>query len=133
VSDVVAAVLRQRLERGELWIDVAGDSMRPGLIAPARVRLRAGGTPRLGEVWAFAADDGSIVVHRCLAHLRDGTSGFRGDSAGVDDPSVHGERLIGRVVAGRDGRGPRRVRRRWSPVLRYQARRAVRSVVRRLG
>jgi hypothetical protein len=132
VSEVVASVLRQRLERGELWIDVAGDSMRPCLVAPARVRLRAARRPRAGQVWAFAAPDGSIVVHRCMGRLRGGAYGFRGDSAPYDDPPVTRDRLIGRMIGGRDARGARSPGFGGSRVARYQVRRALRWVRRKV-
>jgi hypothetical protein len=102
-----ARLLRQRLG-GEVWLPVDGHSMRPTIVAPGQVRVVARTRPRIGEVWAFVGDGGRIVGHRCQWHRPEGYV-FHGDARAVADPVVAPERLIGRAVAVRDGRGERRL------------------------
>ncbi|MEM9467881.1 MAG: hypothetical protein AAGA90_21085 [Actinomycetota bacterium] len=114
--DVTARLLRGRLADGPLDLPVSGASMRGVIDSGATVEVRAGGTPRIGEIWAFTADGGDVVVHR-VRHVRsDGIVG-RGAGNRTDDPPVGHDRLIGLVTAARhDGRT-----RRFGRVDRIQA------------
>lgn len=93
-----AGLLRARAAT-DLWINVAGGSMAPRLVPPARVRVAAATRrPRVGEVWAFVADDRTVVVHRSIGHRGD-RAAFVGDANRVRDALVRPEQLIGRAVA----------------------------------
>jgi hypothetical protein len=104
-------MLRESIGDSSLWMDVEGASMGSAIPSGSRVRLTLAPAPRFGEVWAYCAADGSIVVHRCLGRLGEGFR-FRGDAAGADPPVVP-VRLIGRVEA-IESRGAVRVVRPWS-------------------
>lgn len=121
--DTVARVLRRRAGTSELWVEVTGPSMAPTIEGSASVRLVPAPRPRLGEVWAFVADDASVVVHRHLWRYRSGHLGFRGDGVGFDDPPVEERHLVGRVVTVRDSHGERRIRRSPWRILAAQLRR----------
>jgi hypothetical protein len=107
MTDPIVRLLRDRAATSELWLDVSGPSMRPTIDGPASVRVVESSTPRVGEIWAFVARDGSVVVHRCLRNFGNGWFGFRGDGVAFDDDPVRAEQLIGRIAELRDGRGAR--------------------------
>jgi phage repressor protein C with HTH and peptisase S24 domain len=130
LSDIRVQVLRRRLADGPVWLAVDGPSMSPALTPPARVLLDAAARPRPGELWAFGAHDGSLVVHRCLRRRRDGTYEFRGDAELGDDAPVPTERLVGRVVRAESATGPVRLTRGWRHLLASRWR-GLRRVIRR--
>jgi hypothetical protein len=104
-----AAVMRKGAAGRPITIDVTGSSMGTAIPSGARVLVAAGHRPRRGEIWAFVADEGVVVVHR-FRRERDGSLWFQGDgNAGVDRP-VRPEMLVGRVVAVEIGARRRRVR-----------------------
>lgn len=111
MNDQMIRLLRARAATTELWLQVSGASMQPTIDDPASVRVVVSEVPRAGEIWAFVARDGSLVVHRCLRDFGDGRFGFRGDGVGIDDDPVRAEQLIGRVAELRDARGARPARR----------------------
>src|SRR5262249_24504131 len=72
VAVATARLLRRRLVDHELWLPVNGLSMQPPIAPPAQVRVVARARPRLGEVWAFAGPDGTVIVHRYERRSADG-------------------------------------------------------------
>ncbi len=114
-AEAVAAVLRQRVQHQPLWLDVDGQSMGR-TISRGRVFVRAGTRPARGQIWAYCASDGRIVVHRVLGSRRGSAGGtrvwLRGDGNPADDPPVPMAHLIGVVVEVDDDRGRRRLGRR---------------------
>jgi len=98
--DVVVKLLRARLRERDLELPVTGSSMRGVIDSGSIVTVTAANNPRLGEVWAFAADEGQIVVHR-IRHLGLETATPRGIGNPVDDRPVSRSRLIGRVKSAR--------------------------------
>jgi len=64
--------------------------------AGSHVLLDDAPAPRLGEIWAWCADDGTVVVHRSLGRDRHGYR-FQGDGRIDRDPPVAPDRIIGRV------------------------------------
>jgi hypothetical protein len=129
-----ARLLRRRLADHELWLAVDGVSMRPTIAPPAEVRVVARTRPRLGEVWAFAGPDGTVVVHRYERCSGEGFV-FRGDGRAAADPDVTADVLIGRAVAVRDAGGQRRLGRtdQIRGIVRYGWRRAGRALWRGRG
>lgn len=72
--------------------------MSPWLTPPARVRVvTTQRRPRVGEVWAYVAAAGDVVVHRAAGHRR-GLAVFVGDANPGRDELVDRERLVGLVV-----------------------------------
>ncbi len=142
--EVKARMLRESIGGSSPWMDVEGSSMGRAIPSGGRVRLALAAGPRFGEVWAFCAADGSVIVHRCIGR-RAGCYRFRGDASGAD-PLVPPVRLIGRVVAVESGGAVRALRpwSRWTGggrlALRVLARRVVawapervRSALRRIA
>ena len=128
----VAALLRDRARRGELWIPVDGASMSPTLQPGTEVLVRPGARPRPGEVWAAVGVDGALVVHRCVWLRPGGPWTFRGDAEPDDDVPVSEARLVGRVVANRGAAGAARpVRASLTRVLATLPGRVVSGVARR--
>jgi hypothetical protein len=93
-----AAILRRGAAATPMAIDVKGSSMATAIPDGARVLVVAGDRPRRGEVWAFVADDGTVVVHR-FRRQRDGVLWLQGDGNQRVDRPVTPEMLIGRVLA----------------------------------
>jgi hypothetical protein len=62
----------------------------------SHVLLDDASRPRIGEIWAWCADDSTVVVHRSLGRGRDGYR-FQGDGRIDGDPPVPPDRIIGRV------------------------------------
>lgn len=105
-----AAARDRRLLRGvrelarerPLAATVRGGSMAPLLADGDRVELAPARWPLPGDVVAFRAGDGRLVVHRLLGY-RWAAGGFacvtQGDASPDPDPPVARERLLGRVVA----------------------------------
>jgi hypothetical protein len=125
-GEAAARVLRRRVADRDVWLSVTGWSMWPTVRPPARVLVSSSTTPRRGEVWAFVAPSGAIVVHRC--ERRVGTMFlFRGDGFRHDDPLVSRGLLIGRVRRAEDADGTRAFG------LADRARGAARSTLRRLS
>ncbi len=81
--------------------------MRGAIDSDSVVTVTGGEHPRRGEVWAFVADDGRLVVHR-IRHLDADTVTPRGVGNRHDDEPLSRSRLIGRVVVGRGPAGDRR-------------------------
>jgi len=112
----VASLLRARIDREPLWIETSGESMGASIPAGARVLIeRVSRSPRLGEVWAFAEADGTIVAHRFAGTTKTGLV-FAGDGNRHRDGPVSTEHLIGRVRE-LDVDGRRRPIRRWPTVV----------------
>lgn len=100
----IASMLRQRVQREPLWIPVHGASMGRTIAAGSEVLIAARRAPRLGEVWAFCDERGTLVVHRYMGRRHDSLR-MQGD-AQYEDPAVSADALIGRVIAvRREGRG----------------------------
>lgn len=99
-----ASLLRERASTaGGLELRAEGSSMAPTIDDGTSLLVEGRQRPRPGEVWAFVADDGRIVVHR---HWRRGAVGhaFRGDANDHADPPVRPDQLIGRIDLGRRDR-----------------------------
>jgi hypothetical protein len=81
---------------------VRGGSMAPLLADGDRVELAPARWPLPGDVVAFQAGDGRLVVHRLLGY-RWAAGGLacvtQGDASPRPDPPVARARLLGRVVA----------------------------------
>jgi hypothetical protein len=81
---------------------VRGGSMAPLLADGDRVELAPARWPLPGDVVAFQAVDGRLVVHRLLGY-RWSAGGLacvtQGDASPDPDPPVPRDRLLGRVVA----------------------------------
>jgi len=93
-----AGLLRARLRREPLWLDVSGRSMGWSIPGGARVRVEGvAAGPRRGEVWAYCTQDGSLVVHRARRASAHGHV-FQGDTCIRADDPVPTELLVGRVV-----------------------------------
>jgi hypothetical protein len=118
-----ASLLRARLAREPLWIDVSGRSMGRSVPGGGRAHVAAATTPARGEVWAYCRTDGSLVVHRARGATDAGWV-FQGDACVTVDPPVPDERLVGRVVALDPARSPWR----WGPAA-GAAQRAPREAV----
>ena len=123
----------QLASEGPLSAVVRGGSMAPLLADGERVELAPARWPLPGDVVAFRAEDGRLVVHRLLGYRwwRGGLACVtRGDGGRGPDPPVPRARLLGRV------RRPARLRP--SPARRAAAllaffRLALRSLLRPLG
>lgn len=102
--DAVATLLRRRVEHAEIELRVSGASMTGDIASGSTATVVHAARPRVGEIWAFVADDGGVVVHRVRDH--DGRMvTARGTGNRYDDDPVPVSRLVGRVVAARDGDG----------------------------
>jgi hypothetical protein len=64
----------------------------------AEVLVANAARPRVGDIWAYCNDTGTIVVHR-HRRARGRVHMFQGDNSRRPDPPVHDEQLIGRLVA----------------------------------
>ncbi|MEM7141605.1 MAG: S24/S26 family peptidase [Actinomycetota bacterium] len=95
-GDAVAALLRTRVASAPIDLPVAGDSMAGVIAAGSTVTVTAQAAPRRGEIWAFAGDDGTVIVHR-VREIEGTTVVGRGTANTLDDAPVAVERLIGRV------------------------------------
>jgi hypothetical protein len=105
---VTARLLRRWVEReAEARLPVGGTSMAPTIGQPGEVLLVPASRPRRGEVWAFGAASGEVLVHRCRGTGPAGSYRFRGDALITDDTPVPADRLVGRVRRARDARGER--------------------------
>lgn len=100
--ETIASALRRAAGERALWLDVSGASMGRAIVPGSRV-LVAGAptapTPQAGEIWAFCAVNGTLLVHRSRGRTRDGRWRFEGDANGYADAAVPSSHLIGRVVA----------------------------------
>lgn len=81
--------------------------MRGVIDSGSTVQVHAGSAPRVGEIWAFTADDGTIVVHR-VRHVSADTIVCRGTGNRFDDEPVGHQRLVGTVVSVTTSAGTRR-------------------------
>lgn len=101
--------------------------------AGSYVLLDSASHPRVGEIWAFCADDGGVVVHRSLGRGRHGYR-FQGDGRLDPDPPVPPHRIIGRVREVRHSGGQWRVgpRDRFPNAARLLALSAARGAYRRI-
>lgn len=115
--DAVAALLRGRAEHAAIELPVSGDSMAGDIDSGSTATVVHAARPRVGEIWAFVADDGGIVVHRIREHDGRMVTG-RGTGNRYDDDPVPVSRLVGRVVAARDADGHTR---RFGPLDRRRA------------
>jgi hypothetical protein len=95
------AAAREAAASGPLVLTVRGDSMTPAFADGERVEIAR---PRLylpGDVVAFAAPYGRLLVHRLLG-FRPWAGGLaaitRGDACPAPDAPVPHRRLLGRVV-----------------------------------
>ncbi|MEZ5166951.1 MAG: S24 family peptidase [Acidimicrobiales bacterium] len=104
---ITAKLLRDRLDAGAIDLRVAGTSMGTDIPTGSIVSLTPARRPRVGEIWAFVADDTTIVVHRLRSVDRAQVTG-RGTANRVDDQPIPRDRLIGRVRASRPPTGPPR-------------------------
>ncbi len=98
-----ARLLRDRAAAGGLELPAEGTSMRPTIDPGTILAVEASDRPRPGEVWAFVADDGQIVIHRFWRRNAAGLV-FRGDANAHPDPPVRPDQLVGRVDLGRRDR-----------------------------
>jgi hypothetical protein len=115
--DAVAALLRGRAEHAPIELPVSGASMAGDIASGSTAIVDRAARPRVGEIWAFVADDGGIVVHRIREHDGHTVTG-RGTGNRYDDEPVPVSRLVGRVVAARDADGHTR---RFGPLDRRRA------------
>jgi hypothetical protein len=120
-------------EQAPFWLDVTGRSMGDTIHAGSQVLLDAPAAPRIGEIWAFCSDDGTLVVHRSLGRGRNGFR-FQGDGRIDGDPPVAPDRIIGRVREVRHGDHHWRPgwRDRYLRTARLVAMRLIRAAARRL-
>ncbi len=103
-----AATLRHGATIRPIWVQVSGASMGRAIRGGAEVLVTAADAPRRGEVWAFRAREGHLVVHRFLG-ARGDQLWFKGDANSRTDVPVTADDLVGRVVAWRDGGRIRRL------------------------
>ena len=66
------------------------------ILEGSHVLLEEAPRPHIGEIWAWCADDSTVVVHRSLGRGRLGYR-FQGDGRIDLDPPVPLDRIIGRV------------------------------------
>lgn len=115
-----SAVLRDLAREAPMTCRVRGSSMAPLLADGDRVEVAARRCYWPGDVIAFEAADGRLVVHRLIGY-RPVRRGWRlvtrGDAAPAADVPVAPVRVLGRVVGGEGS--PRAVR--VSPVWRLRA------------
>lgn len=76
---------------------VSGDSMTPVISPGDVVRVRAGGSPRMGDIVVVQAGRG-LIVHRFIGRSGDGFL-HRGDNSPRPDPVVQPDDVLGRVTA----------------------------------
>ena len=98
----VAAALGELAREGPLAAVVRGGSMAPPFADGERVEIAPARWAWPGDVVAFRAADGRIVVHRVLGfRLHGGRLALvtRGDAAPRPDPPVAPDCLLGRVRA----------------------------------
>ena len=103
--------------------------MRGVIDSGSTVEVHAGSAPRVGEIWAFTADDGTIVVHRVRRVSAD-TIVCRGTGNRFDDEPVGHQRLVGTVISVSNPAGTRRFGR--GDRIRAAAEFRVRATLRRL-
>ena len=94
--------VRELTREGPLGARVRGGSMAPLLADGDRVELAPARWPLPGDLVAFEAGEGRLVVHRLLGYRW--TAGglacvTQGDASPAPDPPVPRARLLGRVVA----------------------------------
>jgi hypothetical protein len=104
----IASALRLTAASKPLWLDISGISMGRTILPGNQVLVVGAQRPRLGQVWAFCNDAGSVVVHRCRGR-DDGRFVFEGDGTGHADRPVATNRLVGKVAAVRRGSQVRRL------------------------
>jgi SOS-response transcriptional repressor LexA len=110
-----ADLLRRAAAARPLWLDVHGESMGTTITSGSSVRIEPAGAPRRGQIWAFCADDGRVLVHRYLG-ARGELVWLKGDANRDTDAPVHRVLLVGVVrEIERDGR--RRRVGRWRDVV----------------
>jgi hypothetical protein len=85
-------------------VPVSGDSMAPLIADADAVRVRAGASPRVGDVVVAHVGNG-LIVHRCARRRCDGVQ-LRGDNVPTADPVLPVSAVLGRVVAIESGRAP---------------------------
>jgi len=104
---VGAALMLMARTRGELVASFRGSSMEPTVRDGAELLLRHGIAPSVGDIVAFLATGGSLVLHRVEAvSARDGSLLSRGDSLWLPDPPLRDTRaIVGVVVGVREGSG----------------------------
>jgi len=91
-----ARLLRRRVETGSIELRVSGSSMSGVIESGSTVVVEAGPVPRPGEIWAFANDEGVIVVH-WVRHVDEFHVIGRGTGNQFDDGPVPIENAVGRV------------------------------------
>lgn len=95
-------------QTGPVTVVTKGSSMLPHLDAGRRVSVERQPL-RFGDLAAFVADDGRIVVHRYVGRV-----GRRllllGDANPRFDPLISPEQIVGRVVSVDGGAAPERYR-----------------------
>lgn len=98
------AAIRALAAQGPIAATVRGGSMAPLLLDGDRVAIGRARFYLPGDVVAFHAADGRLIVHRLLGYrLHHGRLACvtRGDAAPLPDPPVPLDRLLGRVVGPR--------------------------------
>ena len=103
----MARLLRSRLGTGELELPVEGASMGSTIDAGSTVEVVGAPRARPGEIWAFVAAEGTILVHR-IRHVDDEVFTGRGVGNRRDDAPLPSNWLIGRVIASTSPSGRRR-------------------------
>lgn len=113
-SPLLGDALRQLAAEEPLRLAVRGDCMRPLLVDGQGVTVVGARRYRPGDVVAFAAGDGGLVVHRVIGYRSRGGRLFlqtRADASGTLDRPFDPASVIGRVVE--PAIAPRRLRSIW--------------------
>lgn len=95
--DTLARLLRRRADEGGLEVVVEGSSMGDVIASDSTVSIGSYRKARPGEVWAFVADTGRVVVHR-VRRFEEGLVVTRGAGNSIDDHPISPARLIGPVM-----------------------------------
>jgi hypothetical protein len=99
-----ARLLHRAAAASPLWIPARGRSMGWTVPSGCDVLVTPSVHPRPGELWAYCAPSGAVVVHRYRKRTRAGHV-LQGDACVRADPPIPSAVLVGRVIAVRtDGR-----------------------------
>lgn len=97
MKDVIAT-LRALAGEAPLPLSVAGACMEPTLADGAAVEVEPRSFYWPGDIVAFAAADGRIVLHRAIGYRRGLALLTQADRAGAPDSAVPLDRVLGRVT-----------------------------------
>ena len=100
IQDLAPLIVQKVNAGGRAEITVTGRSMLPLLLdRVSRVRFRAIGEPKRGDMVLYRRTNGTYVLHRIVRCESDGTYTMCGDGQTLLEPGLRREQLLAQVEA----------------------------------